>query len=63
MGANYSFYVKAIATFALTFFGYIISFLASVEMVFFRVVRDFEYYDRGNNEFTNVYQYGHKWLK
>ena len=33
MGADYSFYVKPIATFALTFFGYIISVLASV--VFF----------------------------
>ena len=31
MGANYSFYVKFIATFALTFFGYIISVLASVD--------------------------------
>ena len=30
MGADYSFYVKFIATFALTFFGYIISVLASV---------------------------------
>ena len=30
MGANYLFYVKSIATFALTFFGYIISVLASV---------------------------------
>ena len=30
MGADYSFYVKSIATFALTFFGYIISVLASV---------------------------------
>ena len=30
MGANYSFYVKSIATFALTFFGYVISVLASV---------------------------------
>ena len=32
MGANYSFYVKFIATFALTFFGYIISVLASVSI-------------------------------
>ena len=23
--------------------------------IFFRVVRDFKYYDRRNNEFTNVY--------
>ena len=30
MGADYSFYVKSIATFAPTFFGYIISVLASV---------------------------------
>ena len=30
MGDDYSFYVKSIATFALTFFGYIISVLASV---------------------------------
>ena len=30
MGADYSFYVKSIATFALIFFGYIISALASV---------------------------------
>ena len=30
MGADYSFYVKSIATFALTYFGYIISVLASV---------------------------------
>ena len=30
MGADYSFDVKSIATFALTFFGYIISVLASV---------------------------------
>ena len=30
MGANYSFYVKSIAICALTFFGYIISVLASV---------------------------------
>ena len=30
MGADLSFYVKSIATFALTFFGYIISVLASV---------------------------------
>ena len=30
MGADYSFYVKSIATCALTFFGYIISVLASV---------------------------------
>ena len=30
MGADYSFHVKSIATFALTFFGYIISVLASV---------------------------------
>jgi len=30
MGADYSFYVKSIATFALVFFGYIISVLASV---------------------------------
>ena len=30
MGANYSFYEKSIATFSLTFFGYIISVLASV---------------------------------
>ena len=30
MGADYSFYEKSIATFALTFFGYIISVLASV---------------------------------
>ena len=29
--AIYSFYVKSIATFALTFFGYIISVLASVD--------------------------------
>ena len=33
MGADYSFYVKPIATFALTFFGYIISVLASVMRV------------------------------
>ena len=31
MGADYSFYVKSIATFALTFCGYIISVLASVQ--------------------------------
>ena len=30
MGADYSFYVKSIATCALTFFGYIISVLAKV---------------------------------
>ena len=30
MGTDYSFYVKSIATFSLTFFGYIISVLASV---------------------------------
>ena len=30
MGAQYSFYVKSIATFALTFFVFIISVLASV---------------------------------
>ena len=30
MGADYSFYVKSIAAYAPTFFGYIISFLASV---------------------------------
>jgi hypothetical protein len=30
MGADYLFYVQSIATFALTFFGYIISGLASV---------------------------------
>ena len=30
MGADYSFYVKSIATFALTFFGYIILVLAIV---------------------------------
>ena len=30
IGADYSFYVKSIATFALTFFGYIVSVLASV---------------------------------
>ena len=30
MDPNYSFYVKSIATFALTFFEYIISVLASV---------------------------------
>ena len=30
MSADYSFYVKSIATFAFTFFGYIISVLASV---------------------------------
>ena len=30
MGADYSFYVKSIAIFALTFFGYTISVLASV---------------------------------
>ena len=30
MDADYSFYVKSIATFALTFFGYIISVLATV---------------------------------
>ena len=30
MGADYLFYVKSIAIFALTFFGYIISVLASV---------------------------------
>ena len=30
MGADYSFYVKSIATFALRFFGYIISVLAIV---------------------------------
>ena len=30
MGADYSFYVKSIATWARTFFGYIISVLASV---------------------------------
>ena len=30
MGAEYSFYVKYIATFAPTFYGYIISLLASV---------------------------------
>ena len=30
MSADYSFYVKSIATFAPTFFGYIISVLASV---------------------------------
>ena len=34
MGADYSFYVKAIATCALTFFGYIISVLASVNSLF-----------------------------
>ena len=33
MGAEYLFYVKSIATFALTFFGYIISVLASVYSV------------------------------
>ena len=32
MGAHYSFYVKSIATFALAFFGYIISVLASVAL-------------------------------
>ena len=31
MGAHYSFYVKSIATFALTFFGFIISVLPSVK--------------------------------
>jgi hypothetical protein len=30
MGADYSFYVKSIATYVLTFFGYIILVLASV---------------------------------
>jgi hypothetical protein len=30
MGAEYLFFVKSIATFALTFYGYIISILASV---------------------------------
>jgi hypothetical protein len=30
MGADYSFYLKSIATFALTFLGYIISVLAGV---------------------------------
>ena len=34
MGADYSFYVKSIATCAPTFFGYIISVLASVSYVF-----------------------------
>ena len=33
MGADYSFYVKSIATFALTFFGFIISALASVSQL------------------------------
>ena len=32
MGADYSFYVKSIATFALTFFGHIISVLASMAL-------------------------------
>ena len=35
MGADYSFYVKSIATFALTFFEYIISVLASVLHIHF----------------------------
>ena len=34
MGAKYSSYVKSIATFALTFFAYIISVLASVSIKF-----------------------------
>ena len=34
MGADYSFYVKSIATFAPTFYGYIISILASVLELF-----------------------------
>jgi hypothetical protein len=34
MGADYSFNVKSIATFALAFFGYIISVLASVSSVY-----------------------------
>ena len=33
MGAEYLSYVKSIATFAITFFGYIISVLASVSRV------------------------------
>ena len=33
MGTDYSFYVKSIATFALTFFGNIISVLASVYVI------------------------------
>ena len=33
MGADYSFYVKSIATNAPTFFGYIISVLASVKAI------------------------------
>ena len=35
MGANNSFYVKSIATYAPTFFGYIISFLAIVGWLFY----------------------------
>ena len=37
MGAEYLSYVKSIATFALTFFGYIISVLASVPTALIRL--------------------------
>ena len=43
MGAEYLFYVKSIATFAPTFYGYIISALASVKL--HRVLEDYIQYD------------------
>ena len=41
MGADYSFYVKFIATDALTFFGYIISVLVNVNCVF--IIEDYAF--------------------
>ena len=46
MGAEYLFYVKSIATFALTFYGYIISILASV---YFYPTPDFQTFLRSCN--------------
>ena len=41
MGADYSFYMKSIATYAPTFFGYIISVLAKVLYLHIRFFQDF----------------------
>ena len=52
MGADYSFYVKSIATCAPTFFGYIISVLASVSWLFQHNVRIFWPYQENFQENT-----------
>ena len=55
MGADYSFYVKSIATCAPTFFGYIISVLDSVSSLFQQTLNNFVNCEKKNHQASFIW--------